>query len=58
MENKYKRLEREVQRIRERFPNFVVVTATQPKRGSNDLTPRVPRSGPGIVFIDHIELIK
>jgi hypothetical protein len=46
--------------IREKFPNFVIMTATQPTRKESGFTPRLDlgNSGLDIVIIDYVNLIK
>jgi len=58
--NKYEKIMEELNRLRELFPDTIIVTATQ-CNGSNNWIP-VSRNryglGPDVIYVDYINLLK
>jgi len=58
----YEKITKELNRLRELFPNTVIVTATQCNRAGNNTWIPVSRNryglGPDVIYIDYINLLK
>ena len=54
----YKEFDRLFKEIKEKHPNIVIITATQPKQEHVDFPMRREHLGPDLVIVDYINLLK